>query len=139
MREILFRGKRVDNGEWVEGSLITLDADSGYYFISEPYTGASTLPVRNLIFDHTHLVKAETICQYTGLTDKNGQKIWENDIIRHYNISWEPEKYYIGIVRWNGVDCRLENVFKDARFAMNHGCKYEVIGNVFDNAELLKE
>jgi hypothetical protein len=45
MREVLFKAKRVKNGEWIEGSLIDLDIDSGYYYIVPPYKGASTLPI----------------------------------------------------------------------------------------------
>ena len=134
MREILFKAKRIDNGEWVEGSLIVLDADSGYYFIAKEYLSASTLPVRSLIYDNTHLVDENTICQYTGLTDKNGNKIWENDVIfagdntvvtwNEYYASWSLTKkgwmysHFFG----ESVDAKEDCV---------------VIGNIFDNPELL--
>lgn len=77
----LYKAKRVDNGEWITGSLIVLDWDSWYVFIVEQYESASTLPVRDLICNHTHLVKRETICRCTGLKDKNGTLIWENDVV----------------------------------------------------------
>lgn len=83
MREILFKAKQIDNGEWIEGSLIDLDIDSGYCYIVQPYKKASILPIIFLITDRMKLVDPETICQFTGLCDKNGKKIWENDIIQY--------------------------------------------------------
>ena len=73
MEEILFKAKRKDNGEWVEG---------GYF--SEPYTDKKYIIRWNsfgLGFNEFIEVAHDTICQYTGLTDKNGEKIWENDIL----------------------------------------------------------
>lgn len=83
MREILFKAKRIDNGEWIEGSFLNLDSDSGYCYIVPTYETASTLPIKSLILDRMKLVDPETICQFTGLTDKNGKKIWENDIVTY--------------------------------------------------------
>lgn len=74
MREILFKAKQIDNGEWIEGSLIDLDIDSGYCYIVQPYKKASILPIIFLITDRMKLVDPETICQFTGLCDKNGKK-----------------------------------------------------------------
>ena len=68
MREILFRGKRKDNGEWVYGNYAYTDTFGGKHWIFQ-----------NKAFEHE--VDENTICQYTGLTDKNGNKIWENDIV----------------------------------------------------------
>ena len=75
MREILFKAKQIDNGKWVEGSLIDLDIDSGYCYIVPPYKKASILPINFLITDRMKLVVPETLCQFTGLCDKNGNKI----------------------------------------------------------------
>lgn len=133
----LFKAKRIDNGEWVKGSLIVLDSDSGYVFITEEYISASTLPVRNLIYNHTHLVDKETICQCTGLRDKNGNLIYEHDIAKaKYSdgfeeiteVAYSKNGYspYLNEYECEGCCCRCEVT------------EIEVIGNIFDNPELLE-
>lgn len=149
MREVLFKAKRVKNGEWIEGSLIDLDIDSGYYYIVPPYKGASTLPIGFLITDGMELVIPETLCQFTGLTDKNGQKIWENDIIKyHFGEIYAPIKYgcyqncfdsqkaeHVGFyVDWSDDKC----LRKDLGYWIDMVDTMPV-GNIFDNPELLQE
>lgn len=139
MREILFKAKRKDNGEWVEGY---------YVYITNPLTGDGK-PIKHLICNGTNifndLIDPDTLCQYTGLTDKNGNKIWENDIISIAAYSYdEPEDDYFGVVAY----CE-----KDACWSLNNNEKYgeiicecfgsyttEIInhGNIFDNPELLE-
>lgn len=142
MREILFKGKRIDNDEWVEGSLIDLDIDSGYCYIVPPYKKASTLPINFLITSRMEWVVSETLCQFTGLYDKNGNKIWENDIVT-------CQTRYGGdigkVVFHNGKFCVLWN--STYHYSRNGKCenyydinaKNSVKGNVFDNPELLQE
>ena len=153
-REILFRGKRVDNGEWVEGSLITnvfytekdhesipyiLNADMAEYDCFEDFNE----------YNGIYEVDEETICQYTGLTDKNGKKIWEGDIIKyHFGEIYAPVKFgeyqscfdststsHVGFyVDWD----KNHNFRKDLVYWIKM-IDAEVVGNIFDNPELLEK
>lgn len=115
MREILFRGKRKDNGEWVEGF---------YLFTSE-----NTYPVIIDMKCCSHIIIPETVGQYTGLKDKNGTKIFEGDIVR----------------RCDNVERVFYNGGGFSPFAIpGWECtpdadECEIIGNIHDNPELLGE
>lgn len=134
MREILFRAKRIDNGEWVEGQ---------YAFILNPLTESGE-PIKHLICNGTNIfndeIDPETICQYTGLTDKNGNRIWENDIVG----AWSEGKTYIGRVkrRVDGLYIIYPSYQKQEFWGLcpdeNGKTTVEVIGNILDNPELLK-
>ena len=117
MREILFRGKRVDNGEWVEG----------YYF--RQY-GSNEI----VTADEQYHIVLETRSEYTGCTDKNGTRIFEHDIIK---IKYPFDEPCNEAVSWNVEGARWNFGGADAYFA-NPQKWAEVIGNVFDNPELLK-
>lgn len=144
-REILFRGKRIDNGEWIEGSLITnvfyrredrknipyiLNADMAEYDCFEDFDE----------YNGIYAVDEETICQYTGLTDKNGKKIFEGDILRYADeiilkTVWNDRKYGYA------AQCVKGSVLlKDCKWGLweFESDEAEVIGNIFDNPELLK-
>ena len=154
MREILFRAKRIDNGEWVEGDLRQdRDLETAYISGWDYYTTEGGLEREPFEYE----IKLETLCQYTGLKDKNGKRIWENDI-----VSCKHEKFQEGdpvemypfpdIIKYkrnyavefintgSNYGYRLRN--KSIHFMLtgnviyNH--KIEVIGNIFDNTELLK-
>lgn len=128
MREILFKAKRIDNGEWVEGNLIS--ASDGRRAISET-SGNWEL----------YTCFPETICQFTGLCDKNGKKIWENDILMAHLDESYPEDVTYETVEWNvagwvGHETGSTDKQYLDEFDLEH---YEVVGNIFDNKELLQE
>lgn len=130
-REILFRGKRTDNGEWVEGYLM----DENY--INIPFNDDDACGR----FDEPIEVDPSTVCQYTGLTDKNGKKIWENDIIKTSRYGKDDGKgsnfagFDIFSVRWDDGGFALYSKWRRFNLRDNNEC--EVIGDVFDNPELL--
>ena len=127
MREILFRAKRIDNGEWVEGDLSYLIHNKEKMYV---------FPADGLDSADRYEVNPETICQYTGLKDKNGKRIWENDIVRIENSMDEG----IGNIEFYGgmwyVDEEPSNSLYDI-VEYDDG-ELEVIGNIFDTPELLK-
>ena len=138
MLEILFRGKRFDNGKWVEGGYIPLDVDSGYTYIIEPCIYASTFSALDLIKLHLILVIPETVGQYTGLTDKNGVKIFEGDILAANFDEDFPENLTIVEVVWNEYGwCTKEGSAVPDAFDDSDGDLFEIIGNIHDNPELL--
>ena len=154
MREILFRGKRVDNGEWVYGFLRCRnyidewtphtweedDGSTGEYAVVKSYQ-----------------VEAQTVGQFTGLTDKNGNRIFEGDIIKAY---FQPQNsknppYAIGSVIFengtfkvvvrvskNSIEYKVFEKENIVAYSIEHNFldRYyvlEVIGNIYDNKELI--
>ena len=126
----LFRAKRIDNGEWVEG-----------YYLFCPIQADNKPSLENFTYKHwivTHngnpfQVDPSTICQCAGLKDKNGKLIWENDILNSGNlvVAWREElaSYCLTKKGW-----MYHHFFGEAVDA----CDCEVIGNIFDNPELLE-
>lgn len=128
-REILFRGKSVDNGEWFEGYL------SKSRNISEkPALLKLCIDCEEKGVMASHIIVPETAGQFTGLTDKNGKKIFEGDII-------EFDCDSLGVIEWD-EDCAKfaihydENILTD--FDSYYGFNCEVVGNIYDNPELLE-
>lgn len=139
MREILFRAKSREDGEWVYGDYFTAkDYLSGkrLHFIATKECEAFP---RGEFTDAVE-IDPETLGQYTGLTDKNGVKIFEDDIIKHYNNTAHPENYATYHVKWYAEKAKFVVVVigKRERYEMRKGLKYEVIGNIHDNPEVLK-
>ena len=133
MREILFKAKRKDNGEWVEGDVM-----------HEPY--GACIQYHDNKKRTKVVVIPNTICQFTGLADKNGQKIWENDIVKNKKRT-EGFDWYKVVWRKDFADFGVEPIKPqfEAKYPMGlsdeltiYGRDYEVIGNVFDNPEMLE-
>ena len=157
MREILFKAKRADTGEWVEGYYIyhinrticpfgdSIKPEDEQHVIMQDGFSDWNMPRDTVHFD----IIRETLCQYTGLKDKNGKRIWENDIVllreeiqdyewkaavkfgnpnREYNWGWQLVpvgecEMNKDILLW--IDMDIANC--------------EVIGNIFDNPELIRQ
>ena len=121
MRVILFKAKRKDNGEWVEGDVM-----------HEPY-GACIQYCDNKKRTKV-VVIPDTICQYTGLTDKNGNKIWENDIVEvigeegYFTCEWDDDTARY-VLSGDGLTVDFDNCWSH---------EIEVVGNILDNPELLE-
>ena len=131
----LFKGKRLDNGEWEIGSLIALP--TGEYEISNK---CNNPPDCDPMWDKvviTHKVEPSTICQCTGLQDKNGNLIWENDIAKGHRISFDGHRH-IGKVKYINGRYEIIGVKQYAGFSDALSLSYEVLGNIFDNPELLE-
>lgn len=135
-REILFKAKRIENGEWVEGyyqkRYDEMERERHYIFWCKS----------NIVWEYAE-IDPDTICQYTGLTDKNGNRIWENDIVKRVDrrnglyVSREQPKMNCKVV-WtykHGYDTEPSCGYFDTKNAM----ECEVIGNIFDNPELLNK
>ena len=141
MREILFRGKRIDNDEWVEGSLISNDYRRWFIAI---HPSLAFGPTRKYEINEETLwgfypffeVDPETVGQYTGLIDKNGKKIFEGDIVSGF---FNHEKI-VGYIFY-GSDASFF-IQRDGLFGigLNNASDWlEVIGNIHDNPEFLEQ
>lgn len=135
----LLKAKRIDNGEWVQGYLFDDGFENGRIFIGglviEKYNGTACDDWNVTGIDFCE-VDPSTICQCTGLKDKNGNLIWENDIIAYrdcteekYVIAWELDK---ACFEYQQYSCSIMN------FDELSSCEVEVVGNIFDNADLLE-
>ena len=143
-REILFKAKRIDNGEWVEGGYYHKTDYYGmeceeYYIVDGKITDGEG-------YGEHYLVDANTICQYTGLTDKNGNKIWENDVVKtsvgnalviYVTDAIYFNKYNTGFIIRFADDVSNRNYRHDLAYWIKFDSKNGVIGNIFDNPELL--
>lgn len=149
----LFKAKRTDNGEWAQGALLCYDDASSIFNIEDGYLQEFS-------------VDLDTICQCTGLKDKNGKLIWENDIVDFLGhkgtVVFECGSFGIAYktpIDWNGIEANIKPItgcdnrlyvcendnyislweiywnFNDEDDSVN---TVEVIGNIFDNPELLE-
>ena len=150
-REILFKAKQANNGEWVEG-----------YYARYGFTGKEKHYIVPVYASDLYAfeVDKKTVCQYTGLTDKNGKKIWENDILRGHGNNTDLSKVVYGefgmienetlevidiVIGWHYEPIPTDALSKCEPFCLPmpltdeyiNRCEFEVIGNIFDNPELL--
>ena len=144
MREILFRGKRTINGDWVYGDFVHGNErkslrDSIFVYDSETQSF------------NDYEINPSTLGQYTGLTDKNGKRIFEGDILHIAKIADGLGGYYHPtldypvniVVKWDLCAWMWETICEDKRYISfpDAWCHYEceVIGNIHDNPELLEK
>ena len=151
MREILFKAKRKDNGEWVEG-----------YYMPRPNShGKQRYYIIPLSQARWYEIDSDILCQYTGLTDKNGKKIWENDILRGHKNDDDLVRVVFGefsvidvdtletvdrVAGWHTEVIETDALSKCEPFCLSmpltdlyiERSEFEVYGNIFDNPELLE-
>lgn len=137
MREILFRGKRIDNDKWIEGYYWTNGIGNHFIKVIKDKSGNFVSNAINNNFE----VESNTVGQYTGLTDKNGKKIYEGDILSTDNGT--PSNTGQGLVKeYKGMYVSFygqDVLGRDCYDALNRVCNArEVIGNIWENPELLK-
>lgn len=136
MREILFRGKRTDNGEWIYGYVnqhrgeSILDCMCEQINSDDFYIYDYAAKIDTGIYGLLYKIIPETRGEYTGLTDKNGVKIFEGDIIRFEDN--------IGYVIYTDDDASFLVDSPNKYIAMDYSSEFEVIGNIHDNPELLE-
>lgn len=151
MREILFKAKRIDSEKWVEGYYYKMSETT--YCFKEDYE-RKPVPEHHYILQERMTdwglpnqmvqieIVPETLCQFTGLCDKNSKRIWENDIC-------DRKEKYPEVVKMTDGDWTLDYSYAIGRDYGNNYCNLgfyvnerkcvEVVGNIFDNPELAKE
>lgn len=130
INSILFKAKKIKTEMWVYGQ---------YCYFLNPFT-ESGIPIRHYISNGTNIftdeIDLETLCRYIGVKDKNGNMIFENDIVKH------NESDTIGAVKWYQEDyvgwCVNDIQIQEQQFTLEMFEECEIIGNVFDNPELLQ-
>lgn len=154
----LFRAKRIDNGEWVEGNLITDEKDHDHAYI-----GFLFGVIDGAVHD-TDIIEVDqsTICQCTGLKDMNGKLIWENDILMSHGNKNDLSKAVFGeffvidadtlenverVTGWHYEIIPTDALSKCEPFCLSmplteeyiKRCEFEAVGNIFDNPELMEQ
>ena len=157
-REILFKAKRKENGEWVEGHYLNVAKIN--HFIC---TGKIKLngAVKGILASEMYAIAPDTLCQFTGLTDKNGRKIWENDILIGHGNDRDLSKVVLGkfyvidvetlrrvdeVIGWHTEVIETDALSKCEPFCLPmpltdfyiERSEFEVCGNIFDNPDLLE-
>ena len=130
--------KKKDHGEWIEGYLL----DGGMPGEKRIFIGKLVIGKWTIMADEFDEVDPDTICEYTGLTDKNGKKIWENDIVLVTNKNYCSGKIEssIGNIFFTFGTWYIGGKTQDRLYSINNDTIFqiEVVGNIFDNPELLQ-
>lgn len=149
-KEVLFRGKRIYDGKWVEGGILCTE-NWASIFVCKDYQGSlNEAPYSDV--EEIDVIP-ETVGQFTGLLDKNGKEIFEGDIVKtHYANCWTKYKYSIeqvvfhngrfcafkeimGCKQWTNIYDGVPHLPQDKSYYMD---SIEVVGNIHDNPELLE-
>ena len=145
----LYRAKRVDNGEWVEGVPFEIEGKTVILINDTENLLRTHYLEENMWTSEIYAIEVDpsTICRCTGLKDKNGKLIWKNDIVN--GSIKRGAAFYRCLVLWNECKARFDVRAMGCNFPMTldectddismSGFEYEVVGNVFDNPELLEE
>ena len=155
MREILFRAKIKDTDEWVEGYYAMMGKENliRHYIVQNcALTGLFDDPEENMYFNDVE-IDPQTLCQFTGLADKNGKRIWENDILKGFTypffsdgvfnyfatVWWSEEYKYFFLCTIKNPNSKVRGISEGNTelFEAFNSDDWEVIGNVFDNPEYL--
>lgn len=143
MREIFFKAKRIDNGEWVEGCYTEYNGKTfigiNISIYGDIFEALCTPVIRWFEVD------PETICQFAGLYDRYGNKIWENDILKTWSDEYAQVKFGFYDTGFTSGDYN-QGFYVDFsegsyyRHELGFWCKKTYVrGNIFDNPELLQE
>lgn len=144
MREILFRAKRIDNGEWANGYYVYDYAHNAHFIFKNQLVCPNCINDRRIDYSLCdYEIDPETLCKYTGKMDEDGNKIFDGDIVGFIDLysteSGYSESSCLGEVVWSEEECcfHVTNRLSAESFEVLDECK--VVGNVFDNPELIEE
>ena len=137
MREILFRGKRTDNGEWVTGFYVRADHHWHKHGIHKDWIICGASANGGWFALHNkYPVKSDTVSEYTALKDKNGKRIFEGDIVRMEFVDTEE----VGEIVWDEECCKWAYASPDGDiYGVDGTIECEILGNIHDNPELLED
>ena len=124
----LFKAKRIDNGEWVQGALLLHDTDEATIFNQHQADGSL----------QGFEVDPSTICQCTGLKDKNGNLIWENDVVKGKYYDGGKAYEHMGQIKYCRQSYKVVGINQYKGYHAELDGLYETVGNIFDNPELLE-
>lgn len=123
MREIKYRGKCIETGKWIRGSLLITDVDT------EIADEKSCIRSRRS-------VDPDTVGEFTGLKDSNGNDIYEGDILKYETPKYPNHKPYV--IKWSEEDCCFECVNEDNFMLPSVWGEMEILGDIYDNPDLLE-